>query len=174
MRFCALLLEAEDDDADDPARAAAAAIPPCYGAFQPTAVYVPLATLLHDAAAWELASTECFGPVTIITEYAGEEALDDVLTLCNRLRERLTAGVVSNDARFLARVLGGTNVGTTYAGLRARTTGAPVNHWFGPGGDPRAAGIGTPAAIRDTWSCHREVVTDIGPLPAGWTTPPPT
>ncbi len=33
--------------------------------------------------------------------------------------------------------------GTTYCGLRARTTGAPQNHWFGPAGDPRAAGIGT-------------------------------
>ena len=31
--------------------------------------------------------------------------------------------------------------------MRARTTGAPQNHWFGPSGDPRAAGIGTPEAI---------------------------
>ena len=34
--------------------------------------------------------------------------------------------------------------GTTYAGIRGRTTGAPQNHWFGPSGDPRGAGIGTP------------------------------
>lgn len=34
--------------------------------------------------------------------------------------------------------------GTTYAGIRGRTTGAPQNHWFGPAGDPRGAGIGTP------------------------------
>jgi hypothetical protein len=27
-------------------------------------------------------------------------------------------------------------------------TGAPQNHWFGPAGDPRAAGIGTPEAIK--------------------------
>ena len=34
--------------------------------------------------------------------------------------------------------------GTTYTGIRGRTTGAPQNHWFGPCGDPRGAGIGTP------------------------------
>jgi 1-pyrroline-5-carboxylate dehydrogenase len=34
--------------------------------------------------------------------------------------------------------------------MRARTTGAPQNHWFGPCGDPRAAGIGTPEAIVNT------------------------
>jgi 1-pyrroline-5-carboxylate dehydrogenase len=166
-----------DDDPSDAAaehaRAAAAAVPPCYGAFQPTAVYVPLATLRDDAGAWALASRECFGPVTVLTEY-DDAQLDDVLALCNRLEERLTAGVVSNDPLFVHRVLGGTNNGTTYAGLRARTTGAPANHFFGPCGDPRAAGIGTPAAIRDTWSGHREVVTDVGPLPAGWHTPAAT
>lgn len=36
-----------------------------------------------------------------------------------------------------------------------RTTGAPQNHWFGPGADCRAAGIGTREAIRAVWSCHR-------------------
>ena len=41
----------------------------------------------------------------------------------------------------LARqVLANTVNGTTYAGIRARTTGAPQNHWFGPSGDPRGAG----------------------------------
>lgn len=38
-----------------------------------------------------------------------------------------------------AQVLGNTVNGTTYAGIRARTTGAPQNHWFGPAGDPRQA-----------------------------------
>lgn len=56
--------------------------------------------------------------------------------------------VVSNDVRFQQHILGSTVNGTTYAGIRARTTGAPQNHWFGPAGDPRAAGIGTPEAIR--------------------------
>lgn len=59
------------------------------------------------------------------------------------MKNNLTAGVVSNDPLFLDKVLGATINGTTYAGIRARTTGAPQNHWFGPCGDPRAAGIGT-------------------------------
>ena len=54
--------------------------------------------------------------------------------------------------------------------MRARTTGAPQNHWFGPSGDPRAAGIGTPEAIIATWSCHREIIMDQGPLPNDWST----
>lgn len=59
------------------------------------------------------------------------------------MKNNLTAGVVSNDPIFLDKVLGSTINGTTYAGLRARTTGAPQNHWFGPCGDPRGAGIGS-------------------------------
>lgn len=45
--------------------------------------------------------------------------------------------------------------------------GAPQNHWFGPAGDPRGAGIGTPEAIRLVWSCHREIIHDNGPIPEG-------
>jgi len=37
----------------------------------------------------------------------------------------LTAAVVSNDIHFMNYVLGRTINGTTYAGLKARTTGAP-------------------------------------------------
>ena len=169
----ATLADAARAAGDKDAAAAADAIPPCYGALQPTAVFVPLRTLVDDASAWTLASTECFGPVTILTEYDDHE-IDDVIELCGRLEERLTAAVVSNEPAFVNKVLGATANGTTYVGLRARTTGAPANHFFGPGGDPRAAGIGTPAAVRDTWSGHREVVTDAGPLPAAWSTPPPT
>ena len=62
------------------------------------------------------------------------------------------------------QVLANTVNGTTYAGIRARTTGAPQNHWFGPAGDPRSAGIGTPEAIRLVWSCHREIINDVGPV----------
>jgi hypothetical protein len=47
----------------------------------------------------------------------------------------------------------------------AVVAGAPQNHWFGPAGDPRAAGIGTPEAIQLVWSCHREVIHDFGPVP---------
>ncbi|KAK4394426.1 putative aldehyde dehydrogenase [Sesamum angolense] len=71
-------------------------------------------------------------------------------------------------------IIGNTVNGTTYAGLRARTTGAPQNHWFGPAGDPRGAGIGTPEAIKLVWSCHREIIYDVGPVPKCWTTPKPT
>ena len=59
----------------------------------------------------------------------------------------MTAAVVSNDQVFTEKILGSTVNGTTYAGIRARTTGAPQNHWFGPAGDPRGAGIGTAEAI---------------------------
>ncbi|KAG5028010.1 hypothetical protein JHK87_011524 [Glycine soja] len=71
-------------------------------------------------------------------------------------------------------VVGNSVNGTTYAGLRARTTGAPQNHWFGPAGDARGAGIGTPEAIKLVWSCHREVIYDFGPVPKDWKTPQST
>ena len=69
---------------------------------------------------------------------------------------------------MLLQVLANTVNGTTYAGIRARTTGAPQNHWFGPAGDPRSAGIGTPEAIRLVWSCHREIINDVGPIPSSF------
>ena len=67
----------------------------------------------------------------------------------------------------IAGLLTGGGDGTTYTGIRARTTGAPQNHWFGPSGDPRGAGIGTPEAIRLVWSSHREIIQDSGPVPSG-------
>lgn len=85
--------------------------------------------------------------------------------------QHLTAAVVSNDIEFRNKVLAHTVNGTTYVGIRARTTGAPQNHWFGPAGDPRGAGIGTPEAIKLVWSCHRELILDEGPVPKNWTTP---
>lgn len=138
-------------------------IPECYGAVQPTAVFVPLAAL-HDPAAFKLVTTEVFGPFQVITEYKDEQ-LRTVLDLLEAMSHHLTAAVVSNDVPFLQEVLAHTVNGTTYAGLRARTTGAPQNHWFGPAGDPRGAGIGTPEAIKLVWSCHREVIHDWGPCP---------
>ena len=39
--------------------------------------------------------------------------------------EHLTAGLVSNDVRWLNYMLGNTINGVTYSGSRARTTGAP-------------------------------------------------
>ena len=86
-----------------------------------------------------------------------------MLDVLEGMAHHLTAAVVSNDVAFLSEVLAHTVNGTTYAGIRARTTGAPQNHWFGPAGDPRGAGIGTPEAIRLVWSCHREIIHDFGP-----------
>lgn len=45
---------------------------------------------------------------------------------------------------------------------------------FGPAGDPRGAGIGTPEAIKLVWSCHREIIYDYGPVPTKWEIPPST
>jgi len=146
-------------------------IPPCYGAMEATAVRVPLSALAGEHS--DLITTEVFGPFQVVVSYADAD-LPDVLNILERMSHHLTAGVVSNDALFLKKVLGASVNGTTYCGMRGRTTGAPQNHWFGPAGDPRAAGIGTPEAIIATWSGHREIVSDQGPLPDGWTTPPPT
>ena len=140
-------------------------IPAAYGAIRPTAVEVPLAALA-DPAHFETATTEVFGPVQVIVKW-GDGDLPAVLAALERMEAHLTAAVVSNDPLFVNEVLGSTVNGTTYAGRRARTTGAPQNHWFGPAGDPRGAGIGTPEAIRLVWSCHREIISDVGPVPEG-------
>lgn len=147
-------------------------IPEIYGAFKPTAVFVPLVEILKNGN-FELVTKEIFGPFQVVTEYS-EEQLDLVLEACERMNAHLTAAVVSNDKLFLQEVLGRSVNGTTYAGIRARTTGAPQNHWFGPAGDPRGAGIGTPEAIKLVWSCHREIIYDIGPLPKKWALPAAT
>ena len=142
-------------------------IPSCYGAFEPTAVSIPLKTMLSDPKAFALATTELFGPFQIITTWSDGE-LPLVLKLLNTMENHLTAGVVSNDQEFLTEVLGNTVNGTTYAGIRAKTTAAPQQHWFGPSGDPRSAGIHTPEAIKLCWSSHREIIYDYGPVPPTW------
>lgn len=140
-------------------------IPSVYGAIEPTAVFVPLKEILKPGT-FELVTTEVFGPFQVVTEY-GPHDVPHVLEACERMEAHLTAAVVSNDVRFVNHILGNTVNGTTYAGIRARTTGAPQNHWFGPAGDPRAAGIGTREAICQVWSTHREVIADWGPVPHG-------
>ncbi|KAL5747399.1 hypothetical protein ACOSP7_024399 [Xanthoceras sorbifolium] len=147
-------------------------IPPIYGALKPTAIYVPLEEIVKDNN-YELVMREIFGPFQIVTEYK-QDQLPMVLNALERMHAHLTAAVVSNDPLFLQEVIGNTVNGTTYAGLRARTTGAPQNHWFGPAGDPRGAGIGTPEAIKLVWSCHREIIYDIGPLEKHWEIPAST
>ena len=144
-------------------------IPTCYGAYEPTAVQVPLAALGGEH--FERVTTELFGPFQVIVRY-GDGDLEAVLETLERISHHLTAAVVSADPEFQEQVLGATVNGTTYCGLRARTTAAPQNHWFGPCGDPRAAGIGTPEAIIATWSGHREIIMDQGPLEANWVLPP--
>ncbi|KAJ4787435.1 aldehyde dehydrogenase 12A1 [Rhynchospora pubera] len=147
-------------------------IPEVYGAFRPTAVFVPLKEILKIDN-FDLVTKEIFGPFQVVTEYRNDE-LELVLEACVRMHAHLTAAVVSNDPLFLQDVLGRSVNGTTYAGIRARTTGAPQNHWFGPAGDPRGAGIGTPEAIKLVWSCHREIIYDIGPVPDTWKLPAST
>jgi len=144
-------------------------IPDCYGAWEPTAVHVPLGELVHGTSG--LLLKELFGPFQVITTWR-EGDLPEVLDLFEGMSHHLTAAVVSADTAFQSRVLGATVNGTTYCGMRARTTGAPQNHWFGPCGDPRAAGIGTPEAIAATWSGHREIIFDEGVLEEGWEIPP--
>ncbi|MGI9205566.1 MAG: aldehyde dehydrogenase family protein [Woeseiaceae bacterium] len=146
-------------------------IPDCYGAMEATAVSVPI-----DEAAgahFDLVTTELFGPFQVIISWTDDD-LPKVLDILERMSHHLTAAVVSKDIAFQNAVLGATVNGTTYCGIRARTTGAPQNHWFGPGGDPRGAGIGTLEAIQITWSHHREVIVDQGPMPDGWQVPPLT
>jgi 1-pyrroline-5-carboxylate dehydrogenase len=143
-------------------------IPACYGAYEPTAIRVPLAAVRDDH--FDLLTTELFGPFQIICTY-GDEDIDSLLSILERISHHLTAAVVSADPVFQNRVLASTVNGTTYCGMRARTTGAPQNHWFGPSGDPRAAGIGTPEAIISTWSGHREIIMDQGALPEDWLLP---
>ena len=147
-------------------------IPACYGAWEPSAYMVPLKHF-QNAALFTKLTQEVFGPVQVVTEYDDSE-IDIVLDILERVPQHLTAAIVSNDAVFRHKFLGHTVNGTTYAGYRARTTGAPQNHWFGPAGDIRAAGIGTPESIKLVWSVHREIVYDDQPVPSTWVVPKPT
>ena len=142
-------------------------IPSCYGAFEPTAVSIPLQIMLDDPEVFKIATTELFGPFQVLTSFK-EGELPKVIDLLNRMENHLTAGVVSNDQPFLQSVLGNTINGTSYAGIRAKTTAAPQQHWFGPSGDPRSAGIHTPEAIKLCWSSHREIIYDYGPVSPTW------
>ncbi|MDP3734875.1 MAG: aldehyde dehydrogenase family protein [bacterium] len=137
-------------------------IPNTYGAFEPTAIFVPFRRL-ELPKYFDLVTKELFGPLQIITTY-GDQHIELLLRIIEHIKPRLAAAIVSNEHGFLNTMLGHTTNGTTYVGLRAKTTGAPQNHWFGPCG-PCAAGIGTPEAIRETWTAHREIIFDtIAPI----------
>jgi 1-pyrroline-5-carboxylate dehydrogenase len=146
-------------------------IPEKYGAVEPTAVNVPLQEMLNEKY-FDLCASEIFGPFQVVT-FFDDDSLSMVLEALERMSHHLTAGIVSNDTDFQNLVIAHTVNGTTYTGRRARTTGAPQNHWFGPAGDPRGAGIGTPEAIQLVWSCHREIVNDAV-VPKSWKQPKAT
>eukprot|EP00300_Choanocystis_sp_HF-7_P030862 c39844_g1_i1.p1 GENE.c39844_g1_i1~~c39844_g1_i1.p1 ORF type:complete len:562 (+),score=134.79 c39844_g1_i1:44-1687(+) len=148
-------------------------IPAKYGTLEPTAVFVPLHEMLKTSEVFNLVTKEIFGPFQIVTEY-NDKTLRLVLAACENMQNHLTAAIVSNDISFQNKVLAHTVNGTTYVGIRARTTGAPQNHWFGPAGDPRGAGIGTREAIQMVWSCHREVIHDCAPVDGSWKQPLPS
>jgi 1-pyrroline-5-carboxylate dehydrogenase len=73
-------------------------IPKCYGALEPTAVFVPLKEM-RKARVFPLATREVFGPLQVVTEYRLRE-LDSVLEVCERMHAHLTAAVVSRDEQF--------------------------------------------------------------------------
>lgn len=146
-------------------------VPSEYGLFKPTAVFVPLKHFLNPEAL-PLLATEIFGPFQVVTEYEPNQ-IEEVLSVLEKIPHHLTGSVCSNDQRFVDHFLANTVNGVTYTGILSRTTGAPQNHYFGPSGDPRSSGIGTPEALRDMWSCHREVVVDIGPLDSDFVFPDP-
>ena len=143
-------------------------IPSHYGAIKPTAIQIPIEQLMTEY--FDLITSEVFAPIQIVISY-NDDSLPIVLEGLESITHNLTAAVVSNDLHFQQKILGNTVNGTTYVGMRARTTGAPQNHWFGPAGDPRAAGIGTTEAIVNTWSGHREIIKDIGPIDPDWNIP---
>lgn len=143
-------------------------IPTNYGAIKPTAIQIPIEHLMTEY--FDLITTEVFGPIQVIISY-NNDSLPIVLKGLENISHNLSAAIVSNDLLFQQEILGSTINGTTYVGMRARTTGAPQNHWFGPAGDPRAAGIGTIEAIVNTWSGHREIIKDIGPIDSDWNIP---
>lgn len=143
-------------------------IPKNYGSMQPTTIKIPIKELLGKN--FFNITKEVFGPFQVIIVYEDNE-LAIVKKALEKISQNLTAAVVSNDPFFQQDILANTVNGTTYTGMKARTTGAPQNHWFGPSGDPRSAGIGTLEAIISTWSGHREVIKDMGPLDPKWVLP---
>jgi len=98
-------------------------IPSQYGAFEPTAVFVPLKHF-RSAKKFKLLTTELFGPFQVLTEF-NDSQKERVLEILEEQEAHLTAGIVSNDPIFTEEFLGRSVNGVTYSGLKARTTGAP-------------------------------------------------
>ena len=71
-------------------------IPSVYGAYEPTAVQVPLKSFVDN---FKLCTTELFGPFQVIVPY-NDQDVDTVLNCINRMDHHVTASVVSNDGLF--------------------------------------------------------------------------
>ncbi|KAL6318857.1 hypothetical protein AAG906_001330 [Vitis piasezkii] len=135
-------------------------IPPIYGALKPTAIYIPLEEMLKDGN-YELVTREIFGPFQVVTDYKDNQ-LPRVLEALERMHAHLTAAVVSNDSLFLQEVIGKSVNGTTYAGLRARTTGAPQNHWYTLHGGQNLGVMGLRPWDQFPWDRNLEVLGPQG------------
>ncbi|KAF4655807.1 Succinate-semialdehyde dehydrogenase, mitochondrial [Perkinsus chesapeaki] len=144
-----------------------------YGLIEPTALYVPLEQLSGNPDALALCSKETLAPIQICTKYSDSQ-FPQLLDIIENLDSHLTAGLVTDDPQVRHAVLGATVNGTTYVGLRSALALGPSHHWLGPGGDPRAAGLGTADAIKSVWSYHREIVEDDTPIDEDWARPPPS
>ena len=70
-------------------------IPDIYGAWEPTAIFVPLKHF-KSAKKRKLLTTELFGPFQVVTEYSSAQ-LDTVLDIMESIPDNLTAAIVSND-----------------------------------------------------------------------------
>ena len=73
--------------------AAADKVPPQYGLFEPTAVRVPIDSLLADEKYFATATTELFGPFQVIVDYK-EGEIDHVLALLNAMEVRAPRGLL--------------------------------------------------------------------------------
>jgi hypothetical protein len=74
-------------------------IPKCYGAIQPTAVFVPL-TAMREPDVFKLVTTEVFGPFQVITEYKGGCADTGYQSTCKCNLSMLDMHTCGLSARF--------------------------------------------------------------------------
>lgn len=73
-------------------------IPEQYGAFEPTAIFVPLKHF-RGVKKFKLLTTELFGPFQIVTEWFNKDE-ERVLEILEQQEAHLTAGLVTNDAHL--------------------------------------------------------------------------
>lgn len=63
----------------------------------------------------------------MISLHVADDELPEVLDIMERMSHHLTGAVVSNNMTFVNHVLANTINGTTYVGIRARTTGKDLH-----------------------------------------------